>query len=67
MTPVILDPRRDSMDGRFAVRVLCDLDGTELDYVGWYDALDEALDEARATLTSEMYVEQVLDCVTLVW
>ena len=66
MTRVVLDPRKDDRDGRFAVKVIADDDGYELDYVGWYDTLDEAIGAARDRLTSEMRVVDVLEPVTVI-
>ena len=61
VTRVVLDPRRDPLDGRYAVRILDDRDGVELDSVGWADTLEAALAEARGQLESGWVVVDVLE------
>ena len=46
MTRVCLEPVRSETPPDFAVRVLDEYDGVEVDFFGWYPTLDEAISEA---------------------
>jgi hypothetical protein len=44
---VCLEPLRSVEAGDFAVRVIDDCDGVEVDFFGWYPTLAEAISDAR--------------------
>jgi hypothetical protein len=54
---VCLEPVRDAEVGDFGVRVLCDYDGVEIDFVGWESSLVEALRVARSSYPNAEVLE----------